>query len=512
MGVTRRTVAVGKGRAGVLALGLALAGASVASAQGGGPAADEGARPLAVVLPIRDKDEIDLPTAMFVRRCMADALRMGARVVVVEVDTPGGEVFQTLDICRYLNDYPDQLRTAAFVTSIAWSAGSLISIACDSIYMREGTSMGSAVPVAPGAEGAVEALGEKYQSAVRAAFRSWAEKKGRSANLAQAMVDPRLEILEVVVQGERRFLTRQEVDNLEREGREHRVVGVVCPEGQVLNVTATEAVRLGLANGVAASVEELLRAEGFDDARVLRLDYTLGERLAELVYAIRILFLVVGLVGLYTELKVPGFGIPGILGLASLAVFFGSSYLVGTAHPMEIVAFFLGVVLLAVELFVTPGFGVLGVLGLVLMAASVLLAMQPFDWPQGPMEAPEFEWQWDLFRTNLLQLTLGTLGAVGLMAALAVALPRTRLARGILLEGPAPGEVRPAVESPPGLAPGDQGIAVTVLRPVGKAEFAGRMCDVVAEGDLIECGTPVEVVSVAGMRVLVRAARGEGTG
>jgi membrane-bound serine protease (ClpP class) len=285
---------------------------------------------------------IDLGLAPYLSRVLDQAETDGAAAVLLEIDTPGGRLDAVLQMRDALLRSP--VRTIAFVDRTAFSAGALIAIAAQEIYMAPGAVMGAATPVV-GDSG--ETASEKIVSAVRTTFKATAEARGRDPQVAEAMVDPNVAIDGLVARGE------------------------------LLTLTTGEASRWGYADGVASDRGELLAMAGLDGSPVINTAPSLAERAVRFITdpVVSSLLIVLGILLLIGDLFVEGFGIAGAAGLALLALFFWGHYLAGLAGWEDIALVVLGLVLIAVEIIVVPGFGIPGVLGLAALLGGLFLAM-----------------------------------------------------------------------------------------------------------------------------------------
>ena len=399
---------------------------------------------------------IDLGLAPFTERVLQGAAKAGARAVILEISTPGGRVDAAIQMRDALLRSP--VRTVAFVDREAFSAGALIALAADLLYMAPGAVIGAATPV--GASG--EKLGEKHVSAIRKLFRATAEARGKPPELAEAMVDEDVE-----------------------------VAGVIA-KGKLLTLTTREALSLKVADGEAADLKDLLGKLGLERTVLVQSTPSLAERFVRFLTnpVVASLLLTVGFLGLLAELYTPGLGIAGGLGVTALALHFGGHYLVGLAGWEEALLILGGFALLAIEVFVLPGFGVAGVLGSLSLLAGLYLTFL------GSFPTPE-----DLRRAG------GSLGASVVLVlagglALTFLLPRTPLWARISLKRRLTEEA-PLGGSEGGLL-GQEGVAVTDLRPSGKVRFGECPVDVVSEGEFIPKDTPVRVVSATRYRVVVK--------
>lgn len=427
---------------GLFAAAVFAAGSSEAFAQGRVP-------PGGVwVIPV--EGTIDLGLAAYVRRSVAEAERAEASLILVEVNTFGGRVDAATEIRDALLE--SRVPTAAFVKERAWSAGALIALAADRLWMAPGSSIGAARPIP---------ADEKTVSALRAEFESTAERNGRDPKIAAAMVDAK-----VVIDG-------------------------LVAEGEILTLTASRAVELGFADGLASSRDEVLSALGLGDRRVMTTSFSWAERAARFLSepTVSQLLLTLGFLGLIAEVTSPGTGVPGLIGLASLALFYGARMIAGLVGWEALLLLLAGLVLLAVEIFVIPGFGVAGIAG----AAAVLWSL-----------VVSFGGVEEALRSIGVSLALTVAGAVLLWRFG----KRRGLWRGVILETRLKGEE--GYVSAPDYSDlvGRTGVALTTLRPSGVVEIDGKRIDAVSEGGYIARGSPIEVKLVEGTRVVVREIKG----
>lgn len=421
---------------------------------------------------------VELGLAPFVRRAVAEAEASGADAILVDVDTFGGRVDAATQIRDALleTDVP----VVVFVSRRAISAGALISLAGDALYMTPGASMGAATPVHD-AGGEIDAADEKMISYMRAELRATAEATGRPARLAEAMVD-----------------------------RDVEIEGVIAA-GKLLTVTAAEAQTLGLSDGTVDDQAAVLAAIGAPDAQVHTPAPTWGERLARLLTepAVSGALLSLGLLGLALELYHPGLGLPGAVGAGCLGAFLMGHVAADLVGWEEVLLFGLGGILLGIELFVTPGFGVVGVLGLLSLGAGLALSMTALP----PAEA----WSVGLVVEGLQIVVLSMGAAATALMLAALVLPRGRLPRWMVLDrridgtaaGPAP--ITPPPTPDLSHLVGWQGVALTDLRLSGHARLGPpgasptEVVDVVSQRTYIDQNTLVVVIFVEGTRVVVDA-------
>lgn len=441
------------------------------------------------VLPV--SDPIDKSMLFVFRRAFRQVEELQPRAVILELDTPGGGLRETEEIVGWLRTL--KVPTLAFVNTHAQSAGAIISLACDRIYMAPGSRIGSALPilVSPfggGVQDLPDDVKEKIRSDTRSLVRGLAQEHGHWDELAMAMVDPQVE----VSVGDR----------------------VINPAGNILNLTAKEAIEIIpprttplLAKAIVTDLDALLASEGLAVGEVVRFAETSSERLARFITLIGPLLLALGVLGLYIEFKTPGFGLPGIAGICLLVLYFFGHYVAGLAGIEEIVLVCAGFLLLGIEVFVLPGFGVVGIAGIVCIVAGIVLGLIPRLPHVTPLpDLPPIDWS--LYLQEALLKLLATMAAGGLgIWALSRILPKTPVFKALVLRQEltqGEGYVAHTAGRYEGLT-GRHGVTVTMLRPAGIAEIDGRRLDVVSSGDMIARDTPVRVIAVEGSRVVVEA-------
>ncbi len=447
---------------------------------------------------------VDYGLAKYVERALVRAKDQGATAIIFRMSTWGGSVGAGLDIQK------DMLETDAvtlsYVEDKAISAGALTGLASDHIIMRMSSTLGDCEPIYQTSEG-IQTAPEKIQTVLRERFRTNAQnREGQGVKfpvlLAEAMVTKEMQVHRILTPTGIHYKTTEE---LEKESKESVVIyddTILTEKGKLPTFNATEAYRLGFATYVAKDFDDFLARYEIPQANVTHIEITWSEEMVRFLNSPTItgILFMVGLVALWTEFKVPGFGLPGIVGLLCFAVLFTSKYMVDLADAIEIVLFVIGVILLTLEIFVIPGFGIAGVSGLLLIVASLILSMQSFV-------IPTEQWQVFELKANALVLAISFLCALVLFLILIRFLPKTPIFNQLVLATAqtSEGGFTAAVAEEVSLV-GRVGVVITSLRPAGKAEFDGKPFTVTAEGDFIEKGTQVKVIKTEGNRILVTRA------
>lgn len=458
---------------------------------------------------------IDRFQAVYVRRTVERARSEGAALLVVDIDTFGGRVDSALQIANALGS--SEVPTASWIrlrpdgTGVGWSAGALIALATERIFMAPGTSIGAAAPVIQSPGGMSDSADEKTVSAIRGQISALAERNGHSPVIARAMVDPALEAHLVLVDGEQRIVDAAELAQLERNSAagslDLEVVRTVSAAGSLLTLTAGEMESLGVSAGSPATREELADVLGVPVARLESLTPQQADRLVAALTGggFTSLLILIGLVALGLEVSSPGFGVPGAVAIAAFAAVFAANMLLGQVGSVELLLFVLGVVLLVMEIFVIPGFGVAGITGLTAISAALILAMQDFA-------VPDYEWQWSILGRNAATVFGALAGALILAAVLATVVPHNRFffSRLVLANTQsidAGFTVQPREDS--SRLEHRRGIVRSDLRPVGSMVLDSpdrEVLTVESDGTFIPKDTVVEVVRVEGNRIVVRKA------
>ncbi|HET6428547.1 MAG TPA: NfeD family protein [Phycisphaerae bacterium] len=448
----------------------------------------------------------------------------GADLVILDMDTWGGEVIAALDIARVLKADLGATYTLCYVRTRGVSAGALIALACDEIVMTPVGKLGDCAPLLMGGTLAgVER--EKIETVLRTEFSESAERNGYNVALSESMVSIGREVwlIRNDQTGELRYVDRKDWRGRVQvpagvatapsvETSPWRLLRVVVPEGELLTMKPSQAIEYGFASRLIETPQDkplskLLAAYDVTGGPVILAD-TWSERLVGFLIHPAVLgfLLFVGLLCAYIELYTPGFGVPGTIAVVCFAILFGSRFLTGLAQWWEIAVFVVGVALLLVEIFVTPGFGLLGAIGIICCAVGLLAMVVPNAPGKAPW--PQTRLAWDVFGSGMFAVGVAFVAALLAGWALSQYLPRTPMARGLILPPVvAPTEPLLADSSPiTRIAPGAEGKVVSPCRPVGRARFGEDLLDVVTEGELIAAGESVRVLRRDGNRIVVEKA------
>ena len=448
-----------------------------------------------LIVPI--KEQIDKASLFFLRRAFQTAGDdKSIRAIVIDMDTPGGGLKETEEIISWIRSLSSSgVPIYTYVNPRAQSAGAIICLASDEIFMAPGSRIGSAAPILMNPMGGTEPMPddvkEKILSDTRALVRGLAQEKGYLPELAVSMVDSNTE----VKVGEK----------------------VVCPKGELLNLTAIEAVEVIppmekplLATKIVKDVSELLEWKKLTDFDRVDIQPVGAEELSHWITRIAPLLMAAAFIGIYLEVKTPGFGIPGIIGIVSLALFLFGHYIAGLAGNEDIFLVILGLTLLVVEVLVLPGFGIAGVLGIGALIAGMVLAMIP-HLPERPI-LPNQVFEPITIKPYLDQAVIKLAATVAIAGVsiyvLAKLLPKTPVYNKLVLQTAATvdaGYVGTDIDKHSQLV-GCKGVAMTPLRPAGIAVIENQRVDVVSNGDYIEKEEPIVVVEANGPKIVVELA------
>lgn len=417
------------------------------------------------VLHLKIQQEIDPRTNRYSELGLEKARELDADYVILELDTYGGALNDADDIRTRILEFDKPVY--AFINKDAASAGALISIACDSIYMASGSSIGAATVVTQ--DGA--AAPDKYQSYMRSIMRSTAEAKGRDPRMAEAMVD-------------------EDID-----------LDSIATEGKILTLSTSEAIRYGFCEAEVTGIEDILDRAGVTNYEVE--EFTLGatEKIISLFlnpFVSGILILII-IGGIYFELQTPGVGFPILAAIIAVILYFVPNYLNGLAENWEIALFIVGVVLIALEVFVIPGFGVAGVLGLICTLGSLVLVMLNNDFLDFSFVPTE-----EIFVSTAVVLA-GLLGAIVVMFFGGARLLNSNVFKRVALQETQSKDAGyTSTFYKEKSMVGQHGRTFTRLRPSGRIEIDGNIYDAYTRGNFIDEGANVEVISDEGTSLKVK--------
>ncbi len=420
-------------------------------------------KPKVMVMEI--KEEIDPRMLRYVKLALEHAEKIKADYVVVEMDTYGGVLTDAKEIVDLIMDFKKPIWV--YINSDAASAGALISIACDSIYMSPGASIGAAT-VVEGAGG--QAAPDKYQSYMRSIMRSTAEENGRDPRIAEGMVDEKV------------------------------VIDSIKEAGKVITFTTSEALRYGYCEAKVESIEEILHRNLVSQYELVYFKLSVTEKIIAFFLNpfISGLLILVIIGGIYFELQTPGVGFPLFAAITALVLYLVPYYLNGLAEYWEILALLVGIILLAIELLVIPGFGVAGISGIVLIVASLILIMLNNDFfnfdfvPLGDIVVAMFA-------------TLGGISGGALLLIFGGAsLTQTKAFKRMALTETQETKQGYTSNFNDAQVIGKTGEAFTVLRPSGKVKIAGALYDASTRGEYVEKGDAIEVISMEGSTLRVK--------
>lgn len=461
---------------------------------------------------IRLEGPITPLTPPYIDRRLEDARALGSNLVIIEIDSPGGEVESSFAVAERLAEI-SWATTVAYIPKQALSGASFVALGCEQILIHPRARLGDAGVIQQGADFQFRHVPEKIVSNYAVRIRQLADVHHRPPALAESMIRKDLPVFEVTHKetGTKTYMSDAEIQSsADPDAWQKGQMVLESREGHFLTVTGERALELGLADANATNLEEVQKYFGLDGLPI-RLA---GSWVDTLVFVLNstlvtVLLLVIGIVCLYVELHMPGIGVAGVVSCLCFALFFWSRFLGGTAGWLEVILFLVGAGCLALELFVIPGFGVMGVSGILLIIASFVLASQTFIIPhtRGDLMA---------MGRSLRDLVVAVGIFLGLAAFLSRYFEHLPIFSSMVLKpdeeeepdvtAAAPGaHERPASDSLLSLV-GQQGMTKTPLRPAGKVRLAdNRVLDVVAEGDFVESGLPVRIQRVEGNRVVVRA-------
>lgn len=416
------------------------------------------------------KDQIAPPVMRQTNQAIEEAHRLNANYIFIEMNTYGGLV-----------DAADSIRTKILHSKIpvivliennAASAGALIAIACDSIYMQAGSTIGAATVV----DQQGQVVPDKYQSYMRKKMRATAEINGRDPLIAEAMVDP-----DIVIPG-------------------------IIDSGKVITFSTLEAIKYNYCEGQFETLDEIMKHMGIERYEVVEYQPTTLEKIIGFLInpAVSGILIMLIMAGIYFELQTPGVGFPLIAAVTAATLYFAPLYLEGLAANWEILIFIIGLILLGVEIFAIPGFGIAGISGIVLMIGGLTLSLINnigFDFT---FTSPDY-----VIR-SLLIVIIATILSISLSLYFGGKFLASSLFRHAILNTTQstgtgyPGTGYPGAGIPENNMTGKIGVATTMLRPSGKVEIEGEIYDATALIGYIDKGTAVRVVKFETAQLFVQ--------
>jgi membrane-bound serine protease (ClpP class) len=436
-----------------------------------------------IVIPIRGP--IAEPQLFILRRGLKQAIAQNVDTVILDMETPGGELDVAFEMIKALGKFPG--KTITYVNSEAISAGALISAGTDEIYFAPDGVIGSAAPILATGGDIDVTLRSKIVSYLKARIRAVSEGKGYRGEVISAMID---------------------IDSEFKIGNE-----VIKEKGELLSLTAQEAMKSYgqpsqplLGKGIVRNQEALLdQIEGPGNYSVQKFEISGAEKLAQYLTTVTPLLLALGLVCLIIELKTPGFGIFGISGIILIGLVFFGQFVAGFSGHEPVVFFLLGLTLLVIELLFFPGVTVLALSGVSLMLGSLVWAMADL-WPHEPIPLTG-----DVFLLPLANVLGAVVLAVMIFLAVLKFLPKGWLWSAMVLDSAVGGELTSAramigggADEPTATALlGEAGFAATSLFPSGQVEIAGRRYEARLAIGYAEVGTPVEVTGIGEFGLIV---------
>lgn len=408
--------------------------------------------------------EIDPRMNRYTQLALEHATDINADIVLIEMNTYGGALNDADEIRTRFLEYPKPIWV--FINKNAASAGALISIACDSIYMTPGSSIGAATVVTQTGEAAPD----KYQSFMRSIMRATAEANGRNPRIAEAMVDEDIEI------------------------------DSVTQAGQVITFSTSEAMKFGFCEAEVHSIEDIMRINHIENYTIEEFHLSVAERIIRFflnpVISGILILIIIG--GIYFELQTPGVGFPLLAAILALLLYFIPYYLNGLAENWEILLFLVGIALLALEIFVIPGFGIAGITGLIFTVGSLILVMLNNDILDFSFVKSKAIFQ------AVATILAGLFGSIIVMFLGGIRLTNSKFFKKISLQTVQDRHEGYTSNFKAESLMGKTGIAYTVLRPSGKVLIEDIIYDAYTRGDYIQQNEEIVVIGEEGTSLKVR--------
>lgn len=438
------------------------------------------------ILQVDLQDNINSYTWLLIQKSLLQAAEEDFDGMLIHMNTYGGEVLFADSIRSAILDAP--LPVWVFVDNNAASAGALISIACDSIYMRTGATIGASTVV----DQTGAAAQDKVQSYMRGIIRATAEAQGkvtriengdtvevwrRDPRIAEAMVDPDIRIEAII------------------------------DTGKVLTFTANEALKYGYCDGVAESIDAVLSEQvGLDDYEVTVFEMAAVDKLKGRLMgsALRAILIMIIVAGIWFELQSPGIGFPTMAAIAAAILYFAPLYIEGLAQNWEIIAFVVGALLMLAELFIIPGFGIAGVLGILFMITGLVFALVGVDFSFSTDGLSQLE---EPFLLVAISIVLAILILIWITSKIGQS--NSFLQRIALTKAQDKEDGYVGVPTEITTLTGKTGKTLTILKPSGKVSIEGKTYDAVALVGFLEPNTPVVVVRHEAGQIYVKAVKAD---
>ncbi len=440
-----------------------------------------------VVIPV-GQDDLILPARFeFMKRTLTRCNNDGAEAVIFELDTPGGLAWDTISLM--MQDLQNlKARSFAFVNTRAISAGAMIAMATNTIYMAPASAIGASTPVSGDGTPLAQAERAKNNSAFMGMARTVVREKGHDVRIIEGMID----------------MDR----GLSINGQ------VIIPKGEIVTLDSAQATmqidgKPLLAKGIVKSIEEIKQLESLK-GEVITAEPTGFEMIAIWVTRYAAILILIGLAGGYLEMQTPGFGLPGFVSVAAFALFFFGHYVAGSLagqETMVVAAIFVaGIVLIGVELLAAPGTILPGIAGFICVMVALVYAMSGWEvLPPSGASADSFNLA--AYATGFRNFALGVTGAAVIITLVCLWLPDLRPFRSLILQTSAGGTLNdaPAMRDAIRAQVGDSGSARSALRPYGTIDIGGRLIEAMVEGGYVQSGTPVRVREIRGEKIIVEA-------
>ncbi|MDE0935545.1 MAG: peptidase [Mariniblastus sp.] len=467
-------------------------------------------RPAKITNPavIEFKGEIQSQLKMYFDNRFEMARRAGVDLLIIEIDSPGGLKLESLEMARKLRDC-QWAYTVAIISNEAISGGALVALGCDEILIDPNAKFGDIGEIGYDPEqGAFRLIEPKLESYLSRDARDLAESKGRSPDLAEALIDKDVLVYQKPdpkdLEGPPLFRSVRS-DAAEKPATPWQLVPESGPE-RFLTLSGQRTLQLGIAQGMATTPEALANEFKFPRESIKVYSLKLTDKVAHFLNnpIITVLLILFGMIALYFELSAPGLGVGGLLSGFAAVLFFWSRFLAGTSGWLEVILFLAGIAFIFAELFIIPGFGVSGIAGIAMLFSSVVLAGQNFVLPATPD-------QWDRSIASTFTLLLACTGFI--VAAIFITKKMGSipiLNKMILSTKPFSSQNtltdsagKPVPAPHPVVSVGDWGKSESQLRPAGRAKFNDRSIDVVSDGAFVEAGVPIRVIEIQGSIIRV---------